>query len=62
MYILDYDEFNIYTTSSDVEIYIEGLIEQGISIKDEIYERCISHFGEELKQLVDSIFSDEDED
>jgi hypothetical protein len=61
MYILDYDEFNIYTTSSDVENYIESLIEQGVSIKEEIYERCIGYFGTELKHLVDEIFSDEDE-
>lgn len=62
MYILDYDEFNIYTTSSDVESYIESLIEQGISIKEEIYEKCIVHFGDELRHLVDEIFSPEDED
>jgi hypothetical protein len=62
MYILDYDEFNIYTTSSDVESYIEGLIEEGISIKEEIYEKCILHFGHDLKNLVDEIFSPEDED
>lgn len=62
MYILDYDEFNIYTTTGDVESYIESLIEKGIRIKDEIYESCVSHFGEDLKHLVDDVFSEADED
>lgn len=58
--ILDYDEFNIYTTPGDVESYIESLIEEGIHIKDEIYDKCLSHFGENLKHLVDKVFCDED--
>ena len=36
MHILDYDEFNIYTTPTDVENYIENLINEGIEIKEEI--------------------------
>jgi len=38
MHILDYDEFNIYTTPTDVENYIESLINEGIEIKEEIYK------------------------
>lgn len=61
MHILDYDEFNIYTTSSDVENYIESLINEGIEIKEEIYSKCLSYFGTDLKSLVDEIFfHDED--
>ncbi len=61
MYILDYDEFNIYTTTSDVESYIESLIDQGMRLKEEIYERCISYFGEEMKPLIDETFSSDED-
>ena len=61
MHILDYDEFNIYTTSGDVESYIESLIKEGISLKEEAYERCLEYFGFELKGLIDTIFFDESE-
>jgi hypothetical protein len=57
MHILDYDEFNIYTTPSDVENYIESLINEGIEIKEEIYSKCISYFGVDLKHIIDEIFS-----
>ena len=56
MHILDYDEFNIYTTPSDVENYIESLINEGIEIKEEIYSKCISYFGVDLKHIIDEIF------
>jgi len=56
MYILDYDEFNIYTTPSDVEKYIESLINEGIEIKEEIYSKCLSYFGEDLTHIIDDIF------
>lgn len=56
MNILDYDEFNIYTTPNDVENYIESLIKEGIEIKEEIYSKCISYFGVDLKHIIDEIF------
>jgi hypothetical protein len=56
MHILDYDEFNIYTTPTDVENYIESLINEGIEIKEEIYSKCISYFGVDLKHIIDDIF------
>lgn len=56
MHILDYDEFNIYTTPNDVENYIESLINEGIEIKEELYVKCISHFGIELNHIIDDIF------
>ena len=60
MHLLDYDEFNIYTSSCDIENYIENLIEEGTVIKDDIYEKCLSYFGDDLRNLIDSIFySDE---
>jgi len=59
MYILDYDEFNIYTTASDVESYIESLISEGIEIKEEIYAKCLSYFGSDRKGLIDDMFSND---
>jgi hypothetical protein len=56
MHILDYDEFNIYTTPTDVENYIENLINEGIEIKEEIYSKCLSYFGVDLKHIIDDIF------
>jgi hypothetical protein len=56
----DYDEFNIYTTVDDVENYIESLFEKGFQKKDEIYSMCVSHFGEDLKNIIDILFIDED--
>ena len=60
MHIIDYDEFNIYTNVGDIENYIESLIEEGIVIKDEVYEKCLSYFGNDLRNLIDSIFHTED--
>lgn len=56
MHIIDYDEFNIYTTPNDVENYIEGLINEGIELKEEIYSKCLSYFGVDLKHIIDDIF------
>ena len=56
MHMIDYDEFNIYTNVNDIETYIESLIEEGIVIKDEVYEKCVSYFGNDLRSLIDSIF------
>ena len=55
-HMIDYDEFNIYTNITDIENYIESLIEEGIVIKDDVYEKCISYFGHDLTNLIDSIF------
>jgi len=59
MHILDYDEFNIYTTAADVESYIEDLINEGIEIKEEIYNHCINYFGIDLKNIIDDVFGSE---
>lgn len=56
----DYDEFNIYTTLEDVENYVKNLINQGFEIPEEIYNKCLSHFGSEFKSLIDNFFYDED--
>jgi len=40
MHLLDYDEFNIYTTIEDVEEYVEKLINEGHDFSDEIYKMC----------------------
>jgi hypothetical protein len=60
MHILDYDEFNIYTTPNDIENYIESLINEGVEIKEEAYSRCISYFGEDLKHIIDIFFYEGD--
>lgn len=57
MNILHYDEFNIYTTPSDVENYIENIINEGIDIKEDVYNKCIQHFGVDFKGIIDDIFS-----
>lgn len=57
MNILHYDEFNIYTTPTDVENYIESLINEGIDIKEEVYNKCINYFGLDFKGIIDDIFS-----
>lgn len=58
MNILHYDEFNIYTTPTDVENYIESLINEGIDIKEEVYNKCINYFGLDFKGIIDDIFSE----
>ena len=60
MLYMDYDEFNIYTTFEDVENYIEILFSQGFELKDEIYNKCLGHFGVDFKHLLDRFFYDED--
>lgn len=59
MHILDYDEFNIYTSEADVVNYVQQLIEEGIELKEVAYDKCLAHFGEDLRSLIDSIFSTE---
>ena len=56
MIYMDYDEFNIYTTNEDVE----SLFSQGFEKKDEIYNKCLSYFGNDFKHLIDGFFYDED--
>ena len=56
----DYDEFNIYTSVDDIEVYVQQLFSQGYELKEEIYSMCLRHFGSDLKHLVDIFFRDED--
>lgn len=60
MILLDYDEFNIYTDVDDLEIFVEGLLTQGIELKEEVYNRCLSHFGESYRDIIDIFFENED--
>jgi hypothetical protein len=59
MFLLDYDEFNAYTTESDVVEYVESLISEGI--EDGLYEKCIDYFGHGLKTIIDSLFCIEED-
>ena len=56
----DYDEFNIYTTTDDVEDYIESLFTKGHESKEEMYHLCLGYFGQDFTNLVDIIFNRED--
>jgi hypothetical protein len=60
MYLLDYDDFNIYTTSEDVKEYVNSLIIEGYEFSEEIYTMCIEHFGDGIKSLLNEIFFYED--
>ena len=60
MYLLDYDDFNIYTTSEDVKEYVNSLISEGFNLSNEIYTMCINHFGESIKSTLDDMFFYED--
>lgn len=57
--IRDYDEFNIYTTVEDIEKYAENLLNRGIELKDDIYNLCLIHFGEECRKLIERLFEEE---
>jgi hypothetical protein len=59
MHVLDYDEFNIYTNELDVENYIQSLIEEGIVSENEMYEKCLTYFGKDLKGVINSLFDTE---
>ena len=58
MHVLDYDEFNIYTNELDVENYIQSLIEEGIE-PENLYDKCLSHFGLDLRGVINSLFETE---
>jgi hypothetical protein len=58
MHLLDYDEFNIYTTIEDVEEYVEKLIHEGYEFSDEIHKLCVEKFGYSFKLMIDQLFED----
>jgi hypothetical protein len=60
MLILDYDEFNIYNNIEDIENFVKRLIQEGIEIEEEIYNKCVDHFGLNYKDLIDDFFNDKD--
>jgi hypothetical protein len=61
MIIKDYDEFNIYSSIEEVENYVGKLISEGFEKKEEIYNLCLEHFGNEWTAIIDSLFSDEED-
>lgn len=60
MLIHDYDEFNIYNTVEDIENFVKRLIQEGIELEEEIYKKCIEHFGTNYSGLIDEFFNDKD--
>ena len=59
MHLLDYDEFNIYTTIEDVKEYIESLIFEGYELFDDVYSMCVEKFGYNLKYLIDELIHED---
>jgi F0F1-type ATP synthase delta subunit len=57
MFIIDYDEFGIYTTEEEVKNYVESLIISGEK-KDSILEKCQSEFGEYLCRFIEYMIYD----
>lgn len=58
----DYDEFNIYTSVDDVEIYVDYLLSQGYELKEEIYRLCMEHFDSEFQDIIDIFFEHNEEE
>ena len=54
--IPDYDEFNIYTSIDDIEIYVQQLFLQGYELKEEIYTLCLVQFGKGFQDIIDIFF------
>lgn len=54
-----YDEFNIYTSVDDIEVYVHQLLSQGYELKEEIYTLCLKHYGEEFRDVIDIFFENE---
>lgn len=59
MHILDYDDFNIYTTTEDVKEYVDSLINEGYELTEEIYTMCLNHFGDNIRSILNEIFFNE---
>ena len=55
-----YDEFGMYTNSDDIETFIKGLMEQGISEETKIYSSCIEQFGNEFSNLIEYLIYGKD--
>lgn len=60
MLINDYDEFNIYSNIEEIENYVGQLIQEGIELKEEIYSKCLDHFGLNYKTILDDLFNEKD--
>jgi hypothetical protein len=58
--IIDYDEFNIYTTIEDVKNYIISLIQKGYDSREEIYNMCLEYFGQNYISIIEDLMNDED--
>lgn len=53
MIILHYDEFGIYLTTEDVRAYVVQLIEEGITLENDVVEKCLDYFGFMHKSLIE---------
>jgi hypothetical protein len=50
-----YDEFGIYTTEEDIEIFIKNLINLGENDDITIYNKCIDTFGRVFAETIDHL-------
>jgi|AACY02.14.fsa_nt_gi hypothetical protein len=50
-----YDEFGIYTTEEDIEIFIKSLINLGENDDITIYNKCIDTFGQVFAETIDNL-------
>lgn len=53
MIILHYDEFGTYLTTEDVRDYVVNLIEEGITLEQEVFDKCLEYFGFQHKGLIE---------
>ena len=50
-----YDEFGIYTTDEDIEIFIKNLINLGENDDKVIYSKCINTFGLMFSETIENL-------
>jgi hypothetical protein len=61
MIINSYDEFGTYTTTEDIEIYIEQLIlDNPNTDEDTVFNLSVNHFGRNFISMIEYIMYGED--
>jgi hypothetical protein len=61
MFIPYYDEFGVYTTPEDIQLYANDLIEKNlVDNQDDLYKKCIAYFGHSMSDIIEYIIYGED--
>lgn len=55
MIVPHYDEFGIYTTTDDIREYISKLIEEGFKTEQEVFNKCVDHFGNFFSDVIETV-------